>query len=358
MPRATTCRNAWGDELVTKVRHLKEGTALDTVTLSTDWLRTAKGNITLPKETLPVELDMAECLACGGHVCTATWALRSGDRRDGSAFFEQPEFHAAFKRYMQFSRDHEFLYTDSRPCANAWIYHSKWSLAFDHKRAYNSILGMGQSLLGRIAWRIAKQPHLEELGPRDFLIVANQTCLSNAECAAIRAAVARGCRLLITELSGECDENFRQRTSLPLAELQENPHVRYFEKCPARTSQSSPMRAAMPSKSIGIVNTVRKMTDVPFAAELEVEDEKEPLTYIDVYRTPQAVVAHVVYYGDAGPKNLQLQVAPWLVPGLDKSKAVLYSPYLDKPLDLAKSSDGWIVLPERFERYAAVRIEG
>ena len=344
-------------ELVTKVRHLKEGTAIGTVTLSTDWLRTSKGSIMLPKETLPIELDMAECLACGGHVCTATWALRAGDRRDGSAFFEQPGFHASFKRYMQFSRDHEFLYTDSRPCANAWIYHSKWSVAFDHRRAYNSVLGMGQSLLGRIAYRIAKEPHLEELSTRDFLIVANQTCLSDAECEAIRAAVRRGCHLLITGLSGECDENFRQRTSLPLADLHENPRVRYFEKCPAQTSQSSPMHAAMPSRSIGIVNTVRKMTAEPFAAELEVEDEKEPLSYVDIYRTPQAVVAHIVYYGDGKPENLRLRVAPWLVAGPAKSKPVLYSPYLDKPVEVATSADGWIDLPESFERYAAVRLE-
>ncbi len=342
-----------GDKLVTKVRHLKEGTAINTVTLSTDWLRDAKGKIMLPKETRPVELDMAECLACGGHVCTATWALRAGDRRDGSAFFEQPEFNAAFKRYMQFSRDHEFLYTDSRPCANAWIYHSQWSLAFDHKRAYNSILGFGQSLLGRVAYRIAKEPHLEKLGPRDLLIVANQTCLSDQECQAIRAAVKRGCRLLITELSGECDENFRQRTAMPLADLHENPRVRYFEKCPARTSQSTWMRATMPSRSVGIVNTVRKMSKEPFAAELEVGDEKKPLTYVDVYRTPQGVVAHVVYYGDDRPKYLRLRVAPWLA----KGKPVLFSPYLKKPLNLSSSSDGWITLPESFERYAAVQIK-
>ncbi|MBN2292167.1 MAG: hypothetical protein JXM70_07060, partial [Pirellulales bacterium] len=132
--------------LITKVRHLKEGTAIGAVTLSTDWLKDSKGKIRLPDEPRSVELDMAECLACGGHVCTATWALRAGDKRDGSAFFEQPKFNAAFKQYMGFSRDNESLYIGSRPCANAWIYHSQWSLAFDHKRAYNSILGFEQSL--------------------------------------------------------------------------------------------------------------------------------------------------------------------------------------------------------------------
>lgn len=180
-------------QLVTKVRHLKEGTAIGVVALSTDWLRTSAGGITLPPEVRPVELDMAECLACGGQVCTATWSLRAGDKRDGSAFFEQPEFHAALKRYMGFARDHEDLYIGSQPCANVWVYHSLWSLAFDHATAYNSVLGFEQALLGRIAYRVAKEAHLGRLGPRDVLIVAAQTCLSDRECDAVRAAVARGC---------------------------------------------------------------------------------------------------------------------------------------------------------------------
>jgi len=77
-------------QLLTKVRHLKEGTAIGRMALSTEWLRSSTGGITLPPNPKPVELSMAECLACGGHVSTATWSLRSGDKRDGSAFFEQP----------------------------------------------------------------------------------------------------------------------------------------------------------------------------------------------------------------------------------------------------------------------------
>ncbi|MBN2293713.1 MAG: hypothetical protein JXM70_14900, partial [Pirellulales bacterium] len=201
-----------------------------------------------------------------------------------------------------------------------------------------------------IAYRVAKEPHLGELGPRDLLIVANQTCLSDRECQAIRAAVKRGCRLIVTELSGECDENFRQRASLPLADLHKKPGVRYLSKCPARTSQPSWMRASMPSRAVAIVNTVRKLAKQPFAAELQVADEKKPLTFVDVYENPRGIVAHVVYYGEGQPKNLRLRVAPWLTSG----KPVLFSPYVKKPLKLSISTDGWTGLPESFGRYAAV----
>jgi len=342
-------------QLTTKVRHLKEGTSIGVVTLSTDWLRTSSGSISLPGDPKPVELDMAECLACGGQVCTATWSLRSGDKRDGSAFFEQPEFHAALKRYMGFARDHEDLYVGSQPCANVWIYHSLWSLAFDHTTAYNSVLGFEQALLGRIAYQVAKETHLELLGPRDVLIVAAQTCLSDSECEAIRAAVGRGCGLILTGRSAECDENFRQRKQIALTDLHANPRVRYFEKCPGRISQPSSassrgLRAAMPARTPEILQTVRDLAQQGLAAELEGGEPKQPLTFVDVYRQPDRCAAHVVYYGDGRPQGRRLRVAPWLA----AADAVLHSPYLNAPVKLAPGKDGWIELPETFEKYAAV----
>lgn len=343
-------------QLVTKVRHLKEATAIGRIALSTDWLRTAKGSITLPADPKPVELDMAECLACGGQILTATWALRAGDKRDGSAFFEQPAFHEALKRYLGFSRTHESLYVGSQPCANVWVYHSTWSLAFDHANAYNSVLGFEQALLGRIAYRVAKEPHLAQLGPRDVLIVASQTCLSNAECNAIRAAIARGCGVILTGASGECDENFRQRSRSPLLDLATNPRVRYFEKCPGRISQPSGssehgLRAAMPARTPEILQTVRELAKEGLAAELEGGHPKQPLTFVDVYRVADGTVAHVVYYGDEPVKDFRLRVAKWLVRGQPQ----LFSPHLDAPVALSPGADGWIPLPG-FGRYAAVKL--
>jgi len=341
-----------GGELVTKIRHLKEGTAIGRVVLSTDWLRTTTGSITLPKDPKPVELDMAECLACGGHVLTATWSLRSGEKRDGSAFFEQPAFHEALKRYMGFARDREDLYVASEPCANIWVYHSLASLAFDHSTAYNSILGFEQALLGRIAYRVGKQAHLGQLGPRDVLILANQTCLSAEECRAIRTAVAGGCGLVLTGLTAECDENFRQREKPALEDLHEKPNVRYFAECPAVTKQSDvTMRAAMPHLAAEIVSTVNKLARDGLAAELQGGHPRQPLTFVDVYRLPKACVAHVIYYGDGRPEGFRLRVAAWLASG----KPVLYTPHLPAPVPLAPAADGWIELPPTFGRYCAVR---
>ncbi|MEN6607751.1 MAG: alpha-amylase family protein [Bryobacteraceae bacterium] len=338
-------------ELVTKVPYLKDGTSLGRVVLSTDWLRTDKGGIKRPDDPKPVELDMAECLAGGAHVLTATWALRSGDKRDGSAFFEQPAFHEAMKSYMGFSRDHEDLYVGARPCANVWVYHSFASLAFDHARAYHSALGFERALLGRIAYRIAKQMHLPTLGPSDVLIVANQTCLSAEECRQMRAAVNRGCGLILTGRSSEYDENFRQYEKPALKDLWTSSRVRYFAKCPGITQQkTSTLRPAMPTAVGEILRAVTELARKGLAAELTGGDPRQPLTFVDVYRLPKGTVAHVVYYGDGKPEGLRLRVADWLATG----KPVLYSPYLATPASL-KSVDGWIDLPSIFGRYAAIR---
>jgi len=349
-------------QLVTKVRHLKEGTAIGQVALSTEWLRSPTGGIMLPKEAKPVELSMAECLACGGQVCTATWSLRSGDKRDGSAFFEQPEFHAALKRWMGFGRDHERLYVGSQPCANVWVYHSLWSLAFTHSSAYPSVLGFEQALLGRIAYRVAKEAHLPQLGPRDVLIVASQLCLSRQERDALRAAVGRGCGLIFTWLSGECDENNRQWERSPLLDMASNPRVRYFEKCPGRISQgkgvgvddvaSGSMRAAMPAQAALILQTVRELAQEGLAAELEGGDPKQPLTFVDVYRVPDACMAHVVWYGEGAPKGFRLRVAPWLA----SAPAEVYSPYLARPVALKPAADRWLELPPEMGCYAAIKL--
>lgn len=345
-----------GRELVTKVRHLKEATAIGQIAISTDWLRSAKGGISLPSDPRPVELDMAECLACGGQVCTATWALRSGSKRDGSAFFEQPEFHAALRRYMGFARDHEDLYIGSQPVANVWVYHSTWSLAYDVGVTYNGILGFEQTLLGRIAYRVAKQPHLALFGSRDVLIVAGQTCLSDAECRALRAAADRGCGLIITGNTAECDENFRQREKPALVDLYRHARVRYFERCPGNISQpdfsaGKNMRAAMPARAAEILPPVRQLAAQGLAAELAGGAAKQPLTFLDVYRVPMGCVAHLVWYGDGEPKGFRLRVARWL----PRAKPVLYSPYLDRPLPVAENAEGWIELPPAFDRYAAVK---
>lgn len=344
------------NQLVTKVRHLKEGTAIGQVALSTDWLTTSSGKITLPTEAKPVELDMAECLACGGHVLTATWALRSGDRRDGSAFFEQPEFYEAMKRYMGFARSHEGLYVGSQACANVWVYHDPWSLAFDHSTAYNSVLGMEQALLGRIAYQIAKPAHLPQLGSRDVLIVANQTCLSDEICRALSAAAQRGCGILLTGTTAHNDENFRQRDGDPLAELKRHARVQYFVKCPGRTTQSDyaegkGMHAAMPAGTLDILKAVRELAADGLAAMLEGGGVKQPLTFVDVYRQASACTAHVIWYGDGPAEGFRLRVAPWLTAGSPK----LYSPHLAQPVALKRSGDGTIALPGNFGRYCAVQ---
>lgn len=359
-------------QLITKIRHLQEGTAIGQMVLSTDWLRQASGGVSLAKEPDPVELDMAECLACGGHVLTATWALRSGEKRDGSAFFELAPFNGALRKYMGFCREHEGLYEGSKPAANIWVYHSLASLCFDHSRAYNSILGWEQALLGRVAFRMAKEAHLSGLGARDVLIVAEQSCLSDAECEALRAAVVRGVGLVITGASGDCDENFRQRLQSPLVDLYEHPRVRYFAQCPGKTAQpgyqaGSWMTPTLPEQAEVIRQTVRELASEGLAAELE--PGVDELAYVDVYETSRGAVAHVVHYGGGRPEGFRVRLGAWL----GGRRARVHSPYFaDGPtsgtsahpsrsmvsegLELPADSDGWFELPCDWGRYCALEI--
>lgn len=342
-------------ELVTKIRHLQEGTAVGQIVLSTDWLRKSGGGVELPPEPRPAELDMAECLACGGHVLTATWALRSGEKRDGSAFFELPPFNAALRQYMGFCRDREALYQGAEPAANVWVYHSLPSLSFDLAHAYNSLLGWEQALVGRIAFRMCKEWHLANLGPRDVLIVVDQSCLSEGECAALAAAVGRGTGLILTGNSAECDENFRQRQFSPLTALYDHPRVRYFADCPGKTPQPTYdsggwMLAKLPEQAELIRQTVRELATEGLAADLTVGPEA--FTYVDVYQTASGPVAHVIYYGDGQPEGFRLRLAPWV----SAPTARLYSPYLPQPVGLSLDSDGAFTLPSGWGRYCAIEL--
>ncbi|MEN6558247.1 MAG: hypothetical protein ABFC54_08725, partial [Thermoguttaceae bacterium] len=334
--------------LITKVRSLKRGTSVGRVTFSTNWVRDSNGRISMPKKASTVELDMAESLACGGQICAATWALRPGPKHNGDAFFEQPEFHAALKRYMGFERDHEPLYLDSQPAANVWIYRS----------TVNQI-GFEQALLGRIACRVARESHLKQLGDRDVLIVANETNLSDAECAAIRAASDRECALILTGSAGRRDERLQIRNPLPFADLTDRPNVRYFAKCPGQIPLPSkksrlPALPIMPKGAEEILKTVHELAKKGLAAQLEGGDAALPLMYVDVYRQPGSCVVHVIYYGGDKPKGLRIRLGQWLA---RDDRPVLYSPYLAEPVTLTPSDDGWFELPESFVRYAAIRFK-
>jgi hypothetical protein len=344
-------------QLITKVRHLQEGSAMRRMVLSTDWLRRPGGGIKLPAEPRPVELDMAECLACGGHVLTATWALRSGEKRDGSAFFELPAFNEALRRYMVFGRDHERLYQSAEPAANVWVYHSLASLCFDHTHAYNSIIGWEQALLGRIAFRMAKEQHLGSLGPRDVLIVADQACLSQSEGAALRAAVGRGVGLVITGNSAECDENFRQHEQPALTDLYGHPRVRYFAQCPGSTPQPEHdaggwMLPTLPEQADLIRQTVRELAAEGLAAELSAP--AGALAYVDVYATANGPVAHVVHYGDDATGAFSLRVAPWLA----TPSARLHSPHTTGAAEISCDGDGWFKLSGDWGRYCVIEFGG
>jgi len=107
----------------------------------------------------------------------------------------------------------------------------------------------------------------------------------------------------------------------------------------------------MPAGAAAILDAVRKLARQGLAAELRGGDERQPLAFVDVYRTPTGTVAHAIHYGDGLPQGFRLKVASWAARG----KAQLYSPYLAAPVALKAASDEWFDLPASFGRYCAIR---
>ena len=249
-----------GEVLTHRQRGFKHGAALDRVVLGTSWFRapsrntraregegadrfgteaevaafgTPVGGLRRPERAAEVKRDLAECAASGGHVVTATWALRAvgGDR----AAFEQPDLHAALRQYLGFFRRNEGWFDTAGSLARVGILRSSKSLELDFFASYPCVAGMEQICLQhQIPFRVVFSFALQDISRLDVLVLAEQTCLSDAEVAAIVGFVEGGGGLVVTGRTGMFDERFRARRAHPLKELFGRPRVAYFPDTPER----------------------------------------------------------------------------------------------------------------------------
>lgn len=255
--------------LTTKFRGCRDGLAYGRVVLETSWLRAPSahdrarepglqtegdlaafawpsGGIRRPETALEVKRDMAEPIAYGGNMVTPTWALRSvGGSR---AAFEDPELGDALRTYMKFFKKYEAIYNVAHSLANVGIYRGRHTLKCDFFNSLPCVWGAEQICF---QFQIPHVPifsfDLTALQRCDALILAEQTCLSDAELAAIISFVEAGGGLVVTGRTAIFDEHYRARCRHPLERLFARPRVIFLPDNPKRLSK--PQRQHVPAYS-------------------------------------------------------------------------------------------------------------
>lgn len=122
---------------------------------------------------------------------------------------------------------HERYLRNEAPLARVALLHSEQTAdyhkgAADGDRAADHMLGMYHALVeARVPFELVHEAFLtpERLAPFKLLILADAAALSDAQCAAIRAFVARGGSLLATFASSLYDETGQRRPDFGLADL-------------------------------------------------------------------------------------------------------------------------------------------
>ena len=242
--------------LTTQFRGLKHGFALDRVVLSTGWLRAPSqkadrladsleteaevaafgapvGGLRRPETAAEIKLDLAEMAIFGGHIICPTWATRSAG--GAMAAFEDPALEQPLRLYLDFFRRHEALYDIRGSLANVAVLHSRGSVTLDYFSCYPCVIGVEQVCLqSQIPFDTVFSYQLAQLDQYDALVLAEQTCLSDAEIEALRRFAESGGGLVVTGRTGIYDEHRRMRRTHPLKSLFDLPRVVFFPDNPER----------------------------------------------------------------------------------------------------------------------------
>lgn len=315
--------------VINRVRPLKMAQAVERVGLSTSWFRDPeKPGLRRAESAAEVKLDLAEHGAYGGQVIAGTWVLRPGTPPDG-AYFERPEIYAPMKQYMQFYCDHEELWQNTKSLANVALYWSYASMTLNAKTAYPGLVGFEQALIWRqIPHDIVPSGQRERIHDYDVIILAGQTCLSDAEVALFEEYVAAGGGLVIAGPTGIYDERLRQRLGCALEHLCDRENVAYLPDAlrgiRALGSDRKPevnYVPHLPPRWEEMVSAVHRVS----RNSLPLTVGAEGYVAADLYETRSgAVVLHLVNYDNDGPpKKVAVTLALALAHNV---RATLYTP--------------------------------
>jgi len=366
------------DELTSTMRCMKQGMAQDRVVLSTGWLRApapepahdavhfeseaevaafgaAVGGLRCPETAEEVKLDLAEAAVYGGHIVTATWALRAvgGDK----AVFEAPHIYAPLRNYMSFFRDHEELYDVKESLANVAVYRSYRSLSYDFFNSYPCIVGVEQTCLQhQIPFDLLFSHQLDQLDCYEAVVLAEQTCLNDMEIATFAEFANSGGGLVITGRTGLFDERLRHRDSHPLKALFDLPRVIFLPDNPERLSR--PKRdhhpayhdMRLPTRSAEIADAIT--TAVNDALPYTIEANRFVGTDAHLLASGAQVI-HLLNYDNRNPIE---DVVISLSPDLATNQARLISPDSEPMEYELEAEDGQFII-DHLETYAMLVLD-
>ncbi len=352
--------------IINRAHWIKLHQAPGRLVLSTSWFRDPKRpGLRRVESAEEVALDLAEHGAYGGNVIAATWALRPDTPPDG-AHFERPELYKAMKRYMQFYRDHEWLYEVKRSRANVGVYASFESQTFDQKRALVGRVGISQALLWRqIPHVVVLSANRSTLCELDTLVISNQTCLSDEEVQDIEAFVRSGKGLVVSGQVGTHDEHFRLRLQPAFEHLRGEDRVVFMPDALDAVRPLSSERKAeflyvphLPMRHQEIVDAVTKAT----GGSLPVRLDAPTTVAADLWETESGgFTLHVINYANTKPLDqIKAQVA-WPDGDAQSLSARLYTP--DEPQESGASlpfevtSSGIEFVVPNLQTYTCILIE-
>jgi hypothetical protein len=212
------------DLLVSQVRAHKNAAAIGYRSVPTTWAegggreKSPDASQRLPQTAAEIGLQVAEAAANGG-VPGANWATRAlggGDRMR----IDRPELRAALGQYLGFVRQHEAVFSAARPLNDVVVLHAFPSLAFNGQYAMEQIAAVEEVLIrSGYSWGVAFDDDLRRLDASSVVVLAGQTHLSDATCAAVQRFADRGGAVVLLGDNGLYDDEGRLLEANRLAGL-------------------------------------------------------------------------------------------------------------------------------------------
>lgn len=317
--------------VVSQIQGYKTGNAIGCMVKPAQWLW-KEGRHAPPTEGHEVALALSEAAAFGGHVAGAIWALRPWQNGEKS-YYEKPELHETWRRYNRFFAAHRHLYADAEPAATVALLYGEEALAWDFDRVYPCILGFQQVLLQkRIPFEIVFASRIDRIHQYNTAILANQTCLSDETCEAVRRFVARGNGLVVTGESSLFDENLSHRGKPALADiLDQSARVVRFPDTPERIpfKAGTEPQPLLPERADELAGAVRAAAWRGLPVEVDASDH----VAVDVYRLPSGeMTVHLLNYRNTAPvADISVRVNTRF---FRPTAATLHNPELAGPLSL------------------------
>jgi hypothetical protein len=145
---------------------------------------------------------------------------------------------------MRFCDEHGALYRGARPFAAVAMVSSFESAAFATVDSAPSFEAVEQLLIeNHLPYAICYADRLEALTDFRVAILADQLCLSDAQCESLIDYVRRGGRLIVTGRTADYDERFLRRRANGLQAVRDHPHVRWIERLELIEDESVPRTA-------------------------------------------------------------------------------------------------------------------